>query len=958
MRTRVIPLVTTILAVTFLVSPSRAATQAVDPDGIERLIVASGGTAEVRLSLATGAARFVSFAPGGLPQQVAATASAEDKATAFFDEHGSIFGIRSAAAELILSENRVDSLGERHLTYEQEYERVPVFGGWLRVHFDSQGSIKAVNGSFIPDIELDPSPRRSADDAGRVALNRVGDLSVGRSDFRGGNDLRVVDTGLTIFRTGLLRGVPGRNYLVWEVEVFNGAQVRELVYVDAHNGKVVDQISLIHEAIDRRIHQLDFGSVIWQEGDPLPFIGSPPDANDDPQIDRIIDTSRDVYDLFRNLSGGSYLSYRGNDNRMNAVFENMDLECPNASWNGRSANFCNGVAGDDTVAHEWTHAYSGATHGLIYQDQAGALSEAYSDIFGEVVDSLNSQGSDSPDAGRSVGECSTLGGNQPPRCTINSPARLAGEVFVSGANFNPQPPITVRGDVELVNDGDTQGGTGTVTDGCQPFVGFTPGSIALVDRGECLFVEKVMHAEEAGAVGVKIVNNVAGLIQMGGTNSGITIPSVMLSMADGAALAAELANETINSTIELPAASRPTVRWMVGEDDTAFGGPIRDMWNPSCFGHPASVTDPRYFCSEDDDGGVHRNSGIPNHEFSLLVDGGTFGGESISALGLTKTAHIFWRAMTVYQGPTTNFAAHADAVEMSCNDLIGTNLTRLDNGAASGSRITEADCREVEQAVVAVDLRDEPTSCVFATVLDPNAPPFLCSDRVFFEDFESDPGSTWTLSNEGVYAEYTPRDWEWAAQTPEGGSGSAFFAIDSLEIGDCVSGSDDQSGVMHLDSPVITLPADSGSSVLTFDHWLATETDYDGGNLKISVNGGAFNRIVSASDFTFNPYTGNLERSDSENANTNPMAGQPAFHGSNRNTLSGSWGQSRVDLSSYADPGDRIQIRFDLGVDGCNGNHGWYVDNVRVCTGASTGPGGFVALPVDPRFFPSSRNAE
>ena len=53
--------------------------------------------------------------------------------------------------------------------------------------------------------------------------------------------------------------------------------------------------------------------------------------------------------------------------------------------------------------------------------------------------------------------------------------------------------------------------------------------------------------------------------------------------------------------------------------------------------------------------------------------------------------------------------------------------------------------------------------------------------------------------------------------------------------------------------------------------------------------------------------------------------------GSDGGAVSGSWGQSQIDLSTLADPGDSIRLRFDFGVDGCNGLDGWYVDNVRVC---------------------------
>ena len=77
---------------------------------------------------------------------------------------------------------------------------------------------------------------------------------------------------------------------------------------------------------------------------------------------------------------------------------------------------------------------------------------------------------------------------------------------------------------------------------------------------------------------------------------------------------------------------------------------------------------------------------------------------------------------------------------------------------------------------------------------------------------------------------------------PDGGDGGAFFAIDSPELGNCQAGSNDQSGVMHLDSPAIALPL-AARPVLLFDHYVATEERVDGGNLKISVNGGAFELV-------------------------------------------------------------------------------------------------------------------
>ncbi|HTH48507.1 MAG TPA: S8 family serine peptidase, partial [Candidatus Limnocylindria bacterium] len=67
------------------------------------------------------------------------------------------------------------------------------------------------------------------------------------------------------------------------------------------------------------------------------------------------------------------------------------------------------------------------------------------------------------------------------------------------------------------------------------------GKIALIDRGSCNFSAKILQAQAAGAIAVVMVNNQDGApIVMGGDNTGITIPGVMISKADGDILKAKL----------------------------------------------------------------------------------------------------------------------------------------------------------------------------------------------------------------------------------------------------------------------------------------------------------------------------------------------------------------------------------------------------------------------------------
>jgi hypothetical protein len=123
--------------------------------------------------------------------------------------------------------------------------------------------------------------------------------------------------------------------------------------------------------------------------------------------------------------------------------------------------------------------------------------------------------------------------------TINPPSSAAGQYQASGAAFGPAPTAGgFSGNVIAVNDGVAGAGTppGTVSDGCEPYT-VPAGSIVLVDRGFCGFVNKAAIAQAAGAGAMIVANNAPGPpITMGGTDPSVTIPSVMVTQADGNAI--------------------------------------------------------------------------------------------------------------------------------------------------------------------------------------------------------------------------------------------------------------------------------------------------------------------------------------------------------------------------------------------------------------------------------------
>lgn len=114
---------------------------------------------------------------------------------------------------------------------------------------------------------------------------------------------------------------------------------------------------------------------------------------------------------------------------------------------------------------------------------------------------------------------------------------LAGTFPAQPAFFGPALEVApFSGEVACIEDGLEDP---TVLNGCSDLANGDElaGKVALVDRGQCQFTTKVIHAQRAGAIGVIVVNNAGNsLPPMGGSSAAITIPSVGVSHDVGNAL--------------------------------------------------------------------------------------------------------------------------------------------------------------------------------------------------------------------------------------------------------------------------------------------------------------------------------------------------------------------------------------------------------------------------------------
>ena len=336
-----------------------------------------------------------------------------------------------------------------------------------------------------------------------------------------------------------------------------------------------------------------------------------------------------------------------------------------------------------------------------------------------------------------------------------------------------------------------------------------------------------------------------------------------------------------------------SVRWQMGEDAVNLGV-IRDMSNPPAFNHPDRMTSSLYYTGTADRGGVHTNSGINNKAAYLMADGDTFNGQTVTALGITKTAKIYYEAQTNILTSGSDYGDLYNALYQGCLNLVGS------------SGITSDDCTQVQNAINAVEMNQQPVAGY-----NPEAdvcPSGQNPQNAFYDTFESGLGN-WTLTHgSGSY------DWvDWHSVYGSTYGDYATSGVVSLFANDGATITDRYAQIS------VTVP--SGTPYLHFRHAFDFEAGYDGGVVEYSTDGGA----------TWNDAMGMFDSGKNYNYTISssygsPIAGRSAFSGASHGYVS-----TRLNLSSLA--GQTIRLRWREGTDSSTaGPYGWWLDDVRVYT--------------------------
>ncbi len=109
--------------------------------------------------------------------------------------------------------------------------------------------------------------------------------------------------------------------------------------------------------------------------------------------------------------------------------------------------------------------------------------------------------------------------------------------------------------------------------------------------------------------------------------------------------------------------------WQLGADYV-----MRDLGDPNAADQPDHMSQYQKMSSADDHGGVHINSGIINHAFYLLAEGGMHrrrgAGPSIEGVGVYKALTI-WHNGGKLMGPYTNFEQAREKFQLAAAEIYG-----------------------------------------------------------------------------------------------------------------------------------------------------------------------------------------------------------------------------------------------------------------------------------------------
>ncbi|MDR0854153.1 MAG: M4 family metallopeptidase [Clostridiales Family XIII bacterium] len=335
-------------------------------------------------------------------------ASAIDSLNVFSEDYGFV-----NATEVFIpaGDNTIDSRTYYHT--QQIYNGIEVYGRSMVVVAGDNGVSQGASGNYLAISNIETNPKvteQEAMDAAEQYLVKKQDCN---EDF-----ISSTAKGLVIYSIG------ADPILAYEIKAngYSDTYVSMSIFVDAKSGKVIDALSEVCSAFEKARGQDDSEYDIPYEDENGQRL----------MIDkgRNLQTYTNKYKKYENIKSAkpvtsadnnkSAIDAMGNMARTYDFFSNTLNRTQFDNRNSKLPIYVNILGADnayfsydsdtgegwmsfvvskkgskeysrnlDVVAHEFTHGVSDTVvspEGLIYRDQSGAINEAVSDIFGEIVE--------------------------------------------------------------------------------------------------------------------------------------------------------------------------------------------------------------------------------------------------------------------------------------------------------------------------------------------------------------------------------------------------------------------------------------------------------------------------------------------------------------------------------------------------------------------------------------------
>ncbi|MDC0745101.1 M4 family metallopeptidase [Polyangium mundeleinium] len=322
--------------------------------------------------------------------------------------------IARGAGDLKVERVHIDESGEAVTRVAQSIDGIPVFGAQAVVELDTRGGVKDVHDYLERDLRVEPATISEAD-AIKIAYGAV-DGVVSRT--------RAADKQI-LARKQLGAVVTHRIQL--EATDHDGMPSLPVIFVDARTGEVVNSYDNLQTAKNRKTYTASGSQKTTIPGTLQRSEGQAAVA--DAVVNAAHDNAGITYDFYFNNFGRD--SYNGSGATLTSSVHYSNSYV-NAYWDGNQMVYGDGDGTNasaltvlDVVGHELTHAVTEYASGLIYQNESGALNEAFSDIFGASIEAYR-DGAVSGNTWKIGEECWTPGTAGDALRYMNDPA-IAGD---------------------------------------------------------------------------------------------------------------------------------------------------------------------------------------------------------------------------------------------------------------------------------------------------------------------------------------------------------------------------------------------------------------------------------------------------------------------------------------------------------------------------------------------------